>query len=213
MELLRDYAEYQTPRKFVELSKIVKTNAAQGRKTLIWSNFVRNLETLGQLLTPFAPAIVHGGITDNTATSVPGRTRQGELDRFRAGDSGCMVLLANPASLGEGVSLHKACQDAVYLDRTFNAGQYLQSVDRIHRLDEEPKEVRITFLETLETIDTVVDQRVAAKVVQMGVLLDDPDIRTMNLPDEEDYGGVIDDTDDIAAILTHLQNTLPIGEG
>ena len=44
------------------------------------------------------------------------------------------VLLANPAALAEGVSLHTVCHDAVYLDRTFTAGQYLQSVNRIHRL-------------------------------------------------------------------------------
>ena len=65
---------------------------------------------------------------------MPGvRTRESELGRFRS-ESDCLVLLANPAALGEGVSLHETCNDAIYLERTFNAGQYLQSLDRIHRL-------------------------------------------------------------------------------
>jgi hypothetical protein len=30
--------------------------------------------------------------------------------------------------------LHKVCQNAIYVDRTFNAAHFLQSEDRIHRL-------------------------------------------------------------------------------
>lgn len=44
-----------------------------------------------------------------------------------------MVMVANPAAASEGVSLHRVCHHAIYLDRTFNAAHYLQSEDRIHR--------------------------------------------------------------------------------
>ena len=44
------------------------------------------------------------------------------------------VLLANPQAMSEGISLHLECHDAIWLDRTYNAGQYLQGIDRIHRL-------------------------------------------------------------------------------
>ena len=117
-----------------------------------------------------------------------------------------MVLLANPAATGEGVSLHEICHDAIYLDRTFNAGQYLQSVDRIHRLGLAPaQETRITFLLTRDTIDEVVDLRVRDKAERLGGMLNDPSISTMALPDDEDYGPAIDTVEDVAALFTHLR--------
>ena len=44
------------------------------------------------------------------------------------------VLIANPAACSESISLHMVCHHAVYLERTFNCGQFLQSMDRIHRV-------------------------------------------------------------------------------
>src|SRR5260370_19955258 len=133
VELLAAYGRYETPRKFVELAKLVKRNADLGRKTLIWTNFVRNILTLERLLARYEPAIIHGGIPSEIAVPMATRTREKELERFRSSRS-CLGLLANPAATSEGVSLHHHCSDAIYLDRTFNAGQNLQSVDRIHRL-------------------------------------------------------------------------------
>ena len=39
-----------------------------------------------------------------------------------------------PAAAGEGISLHHAAHDAIYLDRSYVSTHYLQSIDRIHRL-------------------------------------------------------------------------------
>jgi hypothetical protein len=117
-----------------------------------------------------------------------------------------MVLLANPAAMSEGISLHRDCQDAVYLERTFNAGQYLQSLDRIHRLGLEPHEIpRVTLLQTSGTIDDVVDQRIREKALRLEIVLNDPAVRQMALPDEEDYGAPFEGVDDLAALLAHLQ--------
>ena len=44
------------------------------------------------------------------------------------------ILIANPASLAESVSLHKVCHLAIYVDRTYNAGHWTQSKKRIHRV-------------------------------------------------------------------------------
>ena len=44
-----------------------------------------------------------------------------------------MVLIANYASCRRK-SLHHACHNAIYIDRSFQADQYLQSIDRICRL-------------------------------------------------------------------------------
>jgi SNF2 family DNA or RNA helicase len=115
-----------------------------------------------------------------------------------------MVLLANPAAMSEGVSLHHTCHDAIYLERTFNAGQYLQSIDRIHRLGLEPgTETRITFLLSEGTIDEVVDGRIRVKAERLSEMLSDPDLVTMALPDEEMSGSSIEPAD-LDALFAHL---------
>lgn len=202
-ELLQDYASYEVPAKLVRLAQMVTANAEQGNKTLVWTNFVRNLVTLRRDLAALEPAMIHGGIPP---TGPDGdTTRETELDRFR-NDRNSWVLLANPASIGEGLSLHRSCHHAIYLDRTFNAGQYLQSVDRIHRLGlPADQDTHITSLMTENTIDEIVDKRVRVKAETLGRLLDDPDITTMALPDEEDYGPAIDTQQDLVALLSHLR--------
>jgi SNF2 family DNA or RNA helicase len=206
-ELIENYNKYEVPSKFVVLEELLKRNGAADppRKTLVWSNFVRNLLTMQKQLQEYQPAMIHGGVPPFGDGSDEVPTRERELDRFRT-DPECLVLLANPAALAEGVSLHHACHDAIYLDRTFNAGQYLQSVDRIHRLGLEPgTPTRITFLLTEGTVDETVDQRVRTKAARLGEMLSDPDLLTFALPDEEDYGPAIDGVD-VSALLAHFES-------
>ena len=199
-DLLRSYPEYETPWKFRFLKFTIEENIKQGKKTLIWSNFVRNLETLRHHeLNCFSPAVVHGGVQD----------REEQLSRFRK-DSDCHVLLANPAALGEGISLHHVCHDAIYLERTFNAGHYLQSVDRIHRLGLAPDAVTlVTILSSSETIDEVVESRLREKTERLGALLHDPGLSVMSLPavPEEGLEGESDlgiDDRDLAEVARHF---------
>lgn len=203
--LLSEYEQYETPAKFVQLARLVSDNAALGRKTLVWSNFVRNLTTLDRMLAALRPAVIHGGVPTRTSAPRAPVSREDEIARFRTDDS-CMVLLANPAAMSEGISLHDVCRDAIYLERTFNAGQYLQSVDRIHRLGlPSDAEVRITFLLTSQTIDEVVDQRVRVKAQRLGDMLADPNIAVMALPDDEDYGPALEGAEDLAVLFAHLR--------
>lgn len=204
-ELLRSYTQYESPAKFVELSKLISANASQNRKTLVWSNFVRNIDYLGNRhLSGLSPAIIHGGI-DYFPTSEGSRSRFEELDRFR-NDPECMVLVANPAAMGEGISLHDVCHDAIYLERTFNAGQYLQSLDRIHRLGLAPEaETRITVLISSDTIDEIVEQRVAEKSTRLQLLLDDPELTAFALPDGDEHIQPIDHELDVEALFAHLR--------
>jgi SNF2 family DNA or RNA helicase len=204
-ELIADYGRYETPRKLIRVAEVVSANAAQGRKTLVWSNFVRNLEALHRMLRRLQPALVHGGIPPIPTPGTQTTTREDELRRFRSDDN-CWVLLANPAAMSEGVSLHEECHDALYVERTFNAGQYLQSLDRIHRLGlRETDETNITFFITTGTVDEVVNARVEEKAERLSLMLRDPGIMTMALPDDEDYGPVLETDQDIEALLRHLR--------
>lgn len=194
-ELMGDLPAYEMSPKYQEVLAIVRENAAQGRKTLVWSTFIRSLNTLQRVLSPFNPAMVHGGTPD----------REEQIALFR-GDPDCMVLLSNPATLGEGISLHHECHDAVYVDRDFAAGRFLQSLDRIHRLGLRSEiTTRITVLASEGTIDEVVAARLALKLNFMGGILDDPAVQQLaDLDEEPALGGGLD-RGDLQALMGHLR--------
>lgn len=203
-ELISSYSEHEIPAKFDKLVVMIAQNVSLGRKTLVWSNSVGTLRQLREhVLAPYAPALVYGDVPAVSQDALI-TTRETELRRFR-NDDDCCVLLANPAAMSEGVSLHETCHDAIYVDRTFNAGQYLQSVDRIHRLGLDPgTETRVTILVARETIDESVDERVGAKSLRLGQMLSDDGLVTLALPDEEAYGEWID-VSDAPSLLAHLE--------
>jgi SNF2 family DNA or RNA helicase len=205
-ELIETYDQHEVPAKVETACRIVHENARQGRKTLVWSNFPGNLLDLERQLAALQPALVYGAITtDNDAP----RSRDNEISRFKT-DPHCLVLLANPAAMSEGVSLHHVCHDAVYIDRTFNAGQYLQSLDRIHRLGlAADTETRVTLLVSEATIDGRVDDRLEVKTKRLSRILADPALIQMALPDDDDPGDFYDDQADLAEVLTHLATGMP----
>jgi SNF2 family DNA or RNA helicase len=165
------------------------------------------------MLAPWNPAVVHGGIPPkDSASGNSYTTREDELDRFRF-DANCSVLLANPAACGEGVSLHHWCHHAVYLDRTFNAGHFLQSQDRIHRLGlSDEISTRFTIFVSEASIDESVDQRLRDKVSALARLMDDPGLVQVALPinemtdDSTDDDERLDNIDrpDIDAVIQHI---------
>ena len=205
-DLLQQYNQYETPAKFRQLAEMIEANAAQGRKTLVWSNFVRNLQGAGaDAWRSTSPRSSTAAFPPRLPTPTAARTRESELARFRT-DPACKVLLANPAAMSEGVSLHQVCHDAIYLDRTFNAGQYLQSVDRIHRLGLAPRSGNPDHLPADRRHNRRGDRRrIREKAERLGEMLDDPDISTMALPSDEDYGPALDSTADMVALFAHLR--------
>jgi SNF2 family DNA or RNA helicase len=207
MDLLGSYRNYETPWKYESIMAIVSEAASKGEKVLIWSSFVRNLTALQRFLSKYRPALVHGGVPpEDGASSSATVTREAELKRFRE-DSACSVLLANPAAMGEGVSLHHWCHHAVYLDRTFNAGHFLQSQDRIHRLGlADGTLTKFTILISTQTIDESVDGRLRDKVTALSRLLDDEGLVSVSLPEsDEDTGDPPAFPDDLAAVFNHIE--------
>lgn len=203
--LLQDYNRYEEPWKYKYIAEAVGDAAARGEKVLVWSTFVRNLRALSRELRQFNPAVIHGGIPPEDSARPGVVTREAELNRFRD-DPGCSVLLANPAAAGEGISLHHWCHHAIFLDRTFNAGHFLQSQDRIHRLGLSPDvETRFTVLISEGSVDTIVDERLRDKVKALATLMNDPGLVQVALPEsDEDHGAPPAESDDAAAILDHL---------
>ncbi len=179
--------------------------AAEGKKVLIWSSFVQNVELIALRLSDLGAEFIHGGVDAGDDSDYD--TREGKIMRFHTDDT-CKVLVANPAACSEGISLHKVCQYAIYLDRSFNAAHYMQSEDRIHRLGlDQNAKPQVEFVECEDSIDQVVRNRLELKVKTMARALEDSslniEISSVDYDEEvEDYDSLT--ADDAKAVIEYF---------
>lgn len=182
------FAEGEGP-KMKYVLKRARALAREGKKVLIWSSFRNNVEYLAERLGDLGAVYIHGGV--DAGDEDDDGTREGKIKAFHDDDN-VMVMVANPAAAGEGVSLHRVCHYGIYLDRTFNAAHYLQSEDRIHRFGLPPDQD--TFIEIVEcegSVDETVRERLGFKIGRMAEALEDSSLRPDPIPldpsDIEDY--------------------------
>jgi SNF2 family DNA or RNA helicase len=205
-ELLEEFVKYERPRKIEYLEnrveEILRDN--ENNKIVIWSYFVRNIQLLERLFKNFNPVSIYGGIS--TGTDKEDFTREGRIRRFHQ-DSSCRLMIANPQACGEGISLHKVCHYAIYLDRNFNAAHFLQSIDRIHRLGL-PKDIstNIEILVSENTVDELLFTRLNEKISNMGKTLNDKYLQALAYDPADislnDESGL--DNKDFAELIKHL---------
>lgn len=174
-DLIRHYDELEVPGKITTLQSLVRDLRAQGEKVVVWSNFIGTLT----LIRTHLEADGHGvrliyGETPTEATAMQDEeTREKIINAFVDLDSGVDVLVANPAACAESISLHKTCSHAVYYDLSYNCAQYLQSLDRIHRVGgSEDKVAHYHFLQYAETVDQDLLTNVQAKAERMSAIID-----------------------------------------
>lgn len=132
-----DYADYsdevrslidncEESSKFCRCIELTEKLVRQNKPVIVWCMFVGSIRRL-------ADALEARGIRCRCVFGeVPLEERQQILNDFRAG--GIQVLLTNPHTLAESVSLHSVCHDAIYFEYSYNLVHLLQSKDRIHRL-------------------------------------------------------------------------------
>ena len=112
--------------KFKQCVELAASLVEQKKPVIIWCMFVNSIEQLARALDKL------GICTRCIYGEVPLEDRQQILDEFRSGQ--IQVLLTNPHTLAESVSLHSICHDAIYFEYSYNLVHLLQSKDRIHRL-------------------------------------------------------------------------------
>lgn len=200
-DLVERYAEYETPGKFLAARKLVDELVRGGEKVVIWSSFVHNLEMLDRLFQDIPHVVVHGGIARD-ATEDQDDNREDRIETFKT-DRDVKIMIANPGACAESISLHRACTKAVFIDRTFHAAQYLQAMDRIHRVGL-PADANVEYfiLGTEDSIDAVVNTRLEEKTALMLELLEgditrEPDIEEgwtdAERDEERDFEAVLAD--------------------
>ena len=203
-DLIRSFTADSTLARLAVCRELVDTVLDEQGKVLIWSYFLGNLELLRRGLAKHAPfvEILTG------ATPVAGReddsvpeigTREEIIDRFHS-TPGKAILIANPQAVGESISLHKACRTAIYFDRDFNAGRFIQSKDRIHRYNPDGGgDVAYYHLVSRDTVDQDIDARLTVKERRLAELVDTDDIPLLTAAEDSDQA-------DLRAILESYEN-------
>jgi SNF2 family DNA or RNA helicase len=221
MDRLATFGSHETPAKSEAALRLIAEIAEAREKVVCWSNFVGNLDDFSELVRRRlgVPCFqIDGRVpagdepTDDIGSGLRRNpedvdTRERIIDRF-LDESGAAVLVTNPASCSESISLHRSCHNAIYLDRTYDCAQFLQSIDRIHRLGLAPDTVvRVYVLRaTLNdepTIDHLVDASLSGKETVMRELLEGAELRPMALSSDpaDDAEGT---SEDVGALLRYL---------
>lgn len=132
--------DFVTP-KFESGIELVEKLVRENKKVLVWGIFIDTLHKITDRLRNLGikTNLIYGG-TDKSE-------RVGLIKEFT--DGNVQVLVSNPQTLGESISLHKKVHDAVYFEYNFNLTFMLQSRDRIHRLGlSENEYTRYYYLQT-----------------------------------------------------------------
>ena len=203
-ELVKSYSSFEFPEKLRVASQLAKLHSEGGEKVVVWTSFIRTAETISSRLTGMG--VGNACVTGLLGTDEAVGTRETEIRRFKV-DPSVRVLVATIPSVGESVSLHRVCHKAIYVDRTFNCGLVMQSMDRIHRIGLTPDvNVQYLVLQTPGTIDAVVNARLDSKMVAMHRLLND-DIGVLDLDVPDNLAEVDWDTEDIEALVDFLRRS------
>ena len=112
--------------KFEKGIKLITDLVGEGKKVIVWGMFVKTMQKIQRELREkgISVNLVYGG--------TPKDERVKLINDFRDGD--VSVMISNPNTLGESISLHQTVHDAIYFEYNFNLTFMLQSRDRIHRL-------------------------------------------------------------------------------
>lgn len=192
--IIYNYDKIEMPGKLVRLLELICNFQKRQEKVVIWSNFIGTINLIEKYLRKDGircKKIIGETPVERTAISEE-ETREKIRNEFIDPKSGLDVLIANPAACAESISLHKTCFNAIYYDLSYNCAQFLQSLDRIHRVGgSEDKEAFYYFLQYENTIDSDIFENIKEKAQRMYDII------------EEDYNiyslDMFEDSDELAA--------------
>ena len=172
-EKIRNYDNIEIPGKIQRLMQEVETIHNQGEKIVVWANFVGTLHRIKEECDKVGleSSVIYGGTPMEDGTDED--SRETIIEKFKDRNSRLDVLIANPAACAESVSLHKTCSNAIYYDLSYNCAEYLQSLDRIHRVGgSEEKVSYYRFLQYADTFEHEILENLRGKATRMADIID-----------------------------------------
>ena len=189
MGLIKNYNE--VPCKFEAAYNLTQKIIENGGKIIIWCEFIGTCIDLEDYLKSRAirSEILFGGTSQEDREKI--------IIDFHS-NSKLSVIIANPHAVGEAISLHLACHNALYLEQGFNAGVYMQSKDRIHRVGLQDDVVtNYYYFHAADSIDKIAYDRVMLKEGRMLDLIENEEIPLLSK--NEDF--MDDMEDDIKSLI------------
>ncbi|MGL5205290.1 MAG: SNF2-related protein, partial [Metamycoplasmataceae bacterium] len=124
--ITRDFKYIKYSSKFKECVNFIKKLVNNGKSIILWGIFIETMNDFFKYLNKEGVncRIING--------SVDIASREKIIDDFQKKEFS--VLIANPNTIAESVSLHQNCHDAIYYEYSYNLTHLIQSKDRIHRL-------------------------------------------------------------------------------
>lgn len=199
------FASHETPAKFIKARELIEKIIADGGKVVVWAIYIKNILDFEKYLascgipckTLYGATPVATGDEDEEEVE----TREKIISEFHKPDSAFKVIIANPFAVSESISLHKACHNAIYMERSFNAAHFIQSKDRIHRYGLKPgTETNYYYILSEESVDEVIHNRLIKKETRLRDI-----IESMPIPLFENVGLDTGD-DDIKALIAEYVN-------
>lgn len=145
--------------KYHEALTLVDILHSDNKQSIVWCMFINTIDKVYRDLISkgIKAAVIYG--------STPQEERDIIIEKFKKEE--IEVLITNPHTLGESVSLHKTCHDAIYLEYSFNLTHMLQSRDRIHRLglpDDQYTQYYYLMLETDDQVYNTIDEKIYTRL-------------------------------------------------
>lgn len=180
LKAILDYEKNEIPAKYEEVKTLVNQIISENGKVVIWATFIHTIfelknfllhnGILSQELYGEIPVEIEG-ISEDSEMQV--LTRERIVKEFQKPECPYKVIIANPFAVAESISLHKACHNAIYIERSFNAAHFVQSKDRIHRYGLEQSIVtNYYYLISQDTIDETIDTRLIEKERRMTEIME-----------------------------------------
>lgn len=175
------------------LADEVRNSIDNSERTLIWSYSVKNVTLIKEYLSKLYPNIKIFTVTGSTPVEVNHfegaeeieLSRVDTINKFRIAPSA--VLIATAQCIGESISLHKECHKAIYFDRDFDCGRFIQSKNRIDRYDEKPIQAKFVFLSSKNTVDERIHESLLEKEKRMDKIINSEDIPMFFEDNENEY--------------------------
>ena len=133
--------------KLEQCVQLTKQLHSQKKPVVVWTIFVKSMVLLAEELQKngINAKIISGEVTPDERIKILNDFKKCNFD----------VLITNPHTLAESVSLHSVCHDAIYYEYSYNLVHLLQSKDRIHRLGlPEDQYTQYYYLQTIFTLGT-----------------------------------------------------------
>ena len=158
---------------------------SQGKKVIIWCIFRDSIRSLESMLNSHGinAKCIYGEVALNDRIKLMNDYKSGKFE----------VLITNPHTLAESVSLHTVCHDAIYYEYSYNFVHLLQSKDRIHRLGLPKNQyTQYYFLQSVFdnkgesfSMDSKVYERLKEKEKTMLDAIDNHELEPVYTPEED----------------------------